>query len=217
MIENPFRPEHFERLDETADTDFYAQPRLVVHIDDGAIRAAGSLYAELLPPDGTILDLMSSWRTHLPDGLSAKQVIGLGMNAVEMDENPQLTSYVVEDLNADPRLPFDADQFDGVINTVSIQYLTRPLEVFAEVYRVLRPGAPFVITFSNRCFPTKAVRIWRSLGDREHVQLVAAYFRYSADWAELRAEERTPSGDYDGDPLFGVYARKKPVAASGFE
>lgn len=208
MRESPFRPEHFDRVDEAPDAEFYVQPRLVVHIDAGAIRAVERLYAEILPPHGSILDLMSSWRSHFPSDFPVERLLGLGMNAAEMAENPQLNEYAVHDLNADPRLPFASDQFDGAVDTVSVQYLTRPLEVFAEVHRVLRPGAPFIVTFSNRCFPTKAVRIWRGLGDREHLQLVAGYFQYSAEWTDLRAEQRTPSGAYDGDPLFAVHARK---------
>lgn len=211
MSGSPFLPEHFERIDAAPDAEFYAYPRLVVHIDDGAIQAAGELYAELLPPDGTILDLMSSWRSHIPPDFPVRRLVGLGMNAAEMDANPQLESYVVHDLNANPRLPFDDNQFDGAINTVSVQYLTRPLEVFADVHRVLRRGAPYIVTFSNRCFPTKAVRVWQALGDREHAQLVAAYFHYSAAWADLQAEDRT-SGGRGGDPLYAVHARKAASA-----
>ncbi len=209
MNESPFRPEHFERLDETADAEFYREPRLVVHIDTGAIAAAGRIYRSLLPAHACVLDLMSGWRSHLPVDLPLARVAGLGMNAAEMAANPQLSSYVVHDLNVDPCLPFGDDEFDGVINTVSVQYLTRPLEVFAEVYRVLRPNAPYVVTFSNRCFPTKAVRIWRSLGDDGHMQLVAAYFLQSAPWRDLHAVDCNPGAG--GDPLYAVYGRKAPA------
>jgi SAM-dependent methyltransferase len=209
MPQSPLRPEFFEREDEAPDDDFYAEPRLVLHIDEPAIAAVGALYAELLPPGGEILDLMSSWRSHLPAAFSVGTLVGLGMNATELAENPQLDRAVVQDLNRDPRLPFESESFDGAINTVSVQYLTRPLEVFAEVHRVLRPGAPFIVTFSNRCFPSKAVRIWRSLGDAEHVQLVAAYFQASAAWTALHAEDRSPNPGRS-DPLYAVHACKAP-------
>jgi SAM-dependent methyltransferase len=125
----------------------------VVHIDDGAIAALGQAYAELLPRAGTLLDLMSAWRSHLPPELEAAtglEVLGLGMNAEEMADNPQLERFVVHDLNREPTLPFRSEVFDGAMCAVSVQYLTRPIEVFAEVARVLKPGAPFVVSFSNR-------------------------------------------------------------------
>jgi len=211
MSEFAFQPEHFERVDETVDEEFYGQPRLVVHIDEDAIAAARELYRSLLPPQGRVLDLMSSWRSHLPQDLAFEKVVGLGMNAVEMGDNPQLSESVVHNLNTDPRLPFGRDEFDAAINTVSVQYLTRPVEVFAEVHRVLRPGSLYIVTFSNRCFPTKAVRIWRSLGDEGHAQLIAAYFRSSAAWSDLHAVYCNP--DATGDPLYAVYARKAEGAA----
>lgn len=208
--ENPFLPEHFERVDESSDAEFYATPRFVVHIDEQAIEAAGQAYASLLPKDGEVLDLMSSWRSHLPTDFPVSRLVGLGMNTDEMAGNPQLDEFVVRDLNAEPVLPFESDSFDGVIDTVSIQYLTRPLDVFAEVYRVLRPGAPFIVTYSNRCFPTKAVRIWTALDDKGHAQLIASYFLHSAPWSELKAYDCNPARG-SGDPLFAVHARK-PIA-----
>jgi SAM-dependent methyltransferase len=211
MSASPFKPEHFQRMDEAPDAEFYSQPRFVVHIDEGAIEATRRVYQSLLPAGGRILDLMSSWRSHLPSNGGYSAVVGLGMNAAEMAANPQLTSYVVQDLNRDPRLPFDAGAFDAAVNTVSVQYLTQPLAVFSDVYRVLRPGAPYVVTFSNRCFPTKAVSIWRALNDEGHAELIAAYFRYSAPWVDIHALDRNP-GAYDADPLYAVYARKSPAS-----
>ena len=147
-------PLAFARDDESPDADFYSVPRKVVHIDDGAIAALGALYAEVLPNDGRLLDLMSSWRSHLPQGFRA--VVGLGMNAEEMADNPQLASHVVHDVNRLSRLPFADAEFDGAMCAVSIQYVLHPVLLLREVRRVLRPGAPFVVSFSNRCFPTKA-------------------------------------------------------------
>ena len=148
-------PAAYARDDESPDDGFYVAPRRVVHIDEGAISALGRLYAEVLPVGGRLLDLMSSWRSHLPEGLVSREVVGLGLNAEEMADNPRLTSSIVHDVNRDPRLPFGNEEFDGAMCVVSIQYVTHPLLVFREVRRVLRPGAPFVVSFSNRCFPTK--------------------------------------------------------------
>jgi SAM-dependent methyltransferase len=198
-------PAAYTRDDESPDEHFYSFPRKVVHIDEGAIAALGRLYAELLPDGGRLLDLMSSWRSHLPGGLRFREVVGLGMNAEEMAENPQLTSSILHDLNRNPRLPFGDTEFDGAVCAVSIQYLTNPLPIFQEVGRVLRPGAPFVVSFSNRCFPTKAVAVWLSTTDRQHVELVRAYFEAAAGWGNVTEEDRSP-GDSD-DPLYAVWAR----------
>jgi SAM-dependent methyltransferase len=148
----------FERYDETPDEEFYRTPRFVTHIDDGAIAAVTQLYREFFPPDGEILDLMSSWISHLPPEVGYQRVIGLGMNEVELRRNERLDSYVVQNLNTAPRLPFGSGEFDGAGICVSIDYLTRPVEVLREVGRVLKVGAPVAITFSNRCFPTKSFR-----------------------------------------------------------
>jgi SAM-dependent methyltransferase len=197
-----FAPAAYARQDESTDDAFYLLPRRVVHIDDAAIAALGRLYAEVLPASGRLLDLMSSWRSHLPEGFHA---VGLGMNADEMADNPQLTRLVVHDVNRDPRLPFGDGEFDGATCAVSVQYLVHPLRVFREVARVLRPGAPFVVSFSNRCFPTKAVAIWLSMTDEEHAELVHAYFDAAGGFVEVTDEDR--SSDRYGDPLYAVWAR----------
>jgi SAM-dependent methyltransferase len=131
----------FARMDESDDVHFYAEPRLVTHIDDGAIVAVGELYEEL-GITGDVLDLMSSWISHLRQ--PPRTLAVLGMNPSELDANPMATTRVVHDLNADPRLPFDDGSFDDVVCCVSIDYLTRPIEVFRDVSRVLRPGGRFV-------------------------------------------------------------------------
>ncbi|CAN5468254.1 class I SAM-dependent methyltransferase [soil metagenome] len=193
----------FRRRDESPDPRFYSVARKVTHIDDGAIAAVTSLYAELLPEGAEVLDLMSSWRAHLPPA-AAGRVVGLGMNAEELADNPQLDEVLVADLNADPVLPFGDASFDAVVCCVSVQYLTRPTEVFAEVARVLRPDGPFVITFSNRCFPDKAVAAWMAGGDEDHVTLVSAYFECSVDFGPVEAGASRPGW---GDPLYAVWAR----------
>jgi SAM-dependent methyltransferase len=203
--ENAFPADYFRRQDDTDDSRFYVTPRKVVHIDDHAIEVLGELLTRTVPRGGVYLDLMSSWRSHLPAALKSKQVIGLGMNAEEMADNPQLAEYVVQNLNHDPKLPFADGQFDAVICTVSVQYLTRPVEVFSEVYRVLRPGGAMVVSFSNRCFPTKAVNIWLRMNDTQHLALVTRYFELSGAWAGLYAEQHVAPLT---DPLFAVSARK---------
>jgi hypothetical protein len=126
----PFAPQHFRRQDEQDDRLFYRVARLATHIDDHAIAAVRQLYEELLPPDGTILDLMSSWKSHLPDELARRRVVGLGLNETELRENDQLDAWVVHDVNRDPQLPLPDAEFDAVVMAVSVQYLVHPIEVF---------------------------------------------------------------------------------------
>ncbi len=204
MPRHAFPPGFFDRADPTTDTEFYAFPRLVTHIDDGAIAAVGDLYAEL-QLTGSVLDLMGSWVSHFrtaPEHLTV-----LGMNEQELAANPQAAATVVHDLNADPVLPFETESFDAAVCCVSVDYLTRPLEVFADLTRVLRPGAPFVATFSNRCFPTKAIRGWLESTDEQHCEIVVDYFRLSGGWDEPTVERRSRLMQF-GDPLFAVWARK---------
>ncbi|GAB4212743.1 MAG: class I SAM-dependent methyltransferase [Roseiflexaceae bacterium] len=200
-----FPQEYFERVDERDDDLFYQEARLVVHIDDRAIAATTQLFREYLPPGGAVLDLMSSWRSHLPPEVSFQRVSGLGMNETELRENPQLSDYVVQNLNRQPALPYPDATFDGCTLTVSVQYLTKPVEVFSEVRRVLRPGAPFLTVFSNRMFPTKAVAVWRALDDAGHMQLVQSYYQ-AAGFREISGLNRSPRGWWS-DPLFAVVGR----------
>ncbi len=190
----------FDRADPTPDSAFYRQPRLVEHIDEPAIDAVTSVYRDVLPGGGDVLDLMSSWVSHLPAEVAYASVVGHGMNAQELAANPRLTRWFVQDLNASPTLPLQTGAFDGACLCVSVQYLQRPTDVFREVGRVLRPGAPFVVSFSNRCFPTKAVAIWRALGGTDQQRLVGAYME-EAGLTGVTERAWTPAR---GDPLWVV-------------
>ncbi|HLK86974.1 MAG TPA: methyltransferase domain-containing protein [Candidatus Binataceae bacterium] len=207
-------PHFFRRLDESDDELFYLAPRRVVHIDEAAIETVKQIYCDRLPRGGAILDLMSSWRSHLPAELKPARVVGLGLNRAEMDDNPSLSEIVTHNLNRAPQLPFDSGSFDGAVLTVSVQYLIHPIEVFSEVGRTLRPGAPFIVTFSNRMFPTKAVAIWTQAGDRQRVDLVECYFTASAAFEKIEAIDRS-SGE--GDPIWAVlgYRKQSPGKPGG--
>ena len=195
--------EAFRRYDETPDEEFYRTPRLVAHIDDRAIAAVTQLYREFFPPGGSILDVMSSWISHLPADVSYGRVVGLGMNEVELRNNPRLDEYVVQNLNENPKLQFDDGKFDGMGICVSVDYLTDPVAVLREAGRVLKVGAPIVITFSNRCFPDKAVAIWHQLDDRGHMRLVEGYLREAGNFANVRSLDRSPRRMFS-DPLYAV-------------
>jgi SAM-dependent methyltransferase len=192
----------FDRADPGDDAWFYGPPRLVTHIDDDAIAAVGALYDEL-QLHGEVLDLMGSWVSHFV--AAPQRLTVLGMNADELAANRQAATTVVHDLNSDPRLPFADDAFDGAVCCVSVDYLVHPLEVFADVARVVRPGGVFVCTFSNRCFPTKAIRGWLATTDEQHCEIVSEYFRRAGGWDEPVAQRRTPP-EHRGDPLFAVWA-----------
>ncbi|WP_218082450.1 class I SAM-dependent methyltransferase [Anthocerotibacter panamensis] len=180
----------FARVDEGDDRLFYQAPRLVQHIDAGFIQTLQQLFREVIPPNAVILDLMSSWVSHLPEDLPVRQVIGLGLNAAELAANPQLERFTVQNLNLDPYLPYPDATFDVVLNTVSIQYVTRPLVLMGEVRRVLKPGGRAIVSFSNRMFPTKAVAVWRERSDEEHCALVMAYFEQCGGFINIRSMRR---------------------------
>jgi SAM-dependent methyltransferase len=196
-------PEAFGRYDESPDEEFYRLPRFVTHIDDHAIAAVTQLYRGFFPAGGAILDLMSSWVSHLPPEIEYRRVVGLGMNAKELEKNPRLDEFVVQNLNRTPELPFGNAEFDGVGICVSIDYLTRPAEVLREVGRVLRLGSPVVVTFSNRCFPTKAVAVWHQLDDRGHMLLVERYLEDAGNFTNIRSLDRSPRRLFT-DPLYAV-------------
>lgn len=200
--------EAFRRYDETPDTDFYRTPRLVTHIDKGAVAAVAQLYREWFLPGARVLDLMSSWVSHLPSEVDYSGVVGLGMNAQELVANTRLDGWLVQNLNENPILPFPEGAFDACGICVSVQYLTDPVAVLREAGRVLTPGSPLVITFSNRCFPTKAVAVWQMLSDNDHLQLVANYLTDAGNWADITLLDRSPNPG-KSDPLFAVVARRR--------
>ena len=197
----------FERDDDRDDAAFYAPPRLVTHIDDAAIAAVGGLYAELgidgdAPRPLRVLDLMSSWVSHFRT--PPAELVVLGMNASELAANDAATERIVHDLNADPRVPLPDGDVDAAVCCVSVDYLVRPIEVLADVGRVLRPGGVLALTFSNRCFPTKAVRGWLYTPEARRGELVAELVRRAGGFTEPTIALRTPPGP--GDPLWAVTA-----------
>lgn len=191
----------FAKQDTGDDIAFYAPPRLVTHIDAGATAALTDFYRLILPDSGRLIDLMSSWVSHLPADRSYAEIVGHGMNAAELAANPRLSRWFVQNLNANAALPLDDSSFDAALCCVGVQYLQQPLAVFGGVRRVLVPGAPFVVSFSNRCFPTKAVAIWRALDTDGHAALVKLYLE-RAGFADVRVD-RIADGR-TGDPLVAV-------------
>jgi SAM-dependent methyltransferase len=204
-------PAMFAKVDDSPDEQFYIEPRLVVHTDDHFIETLSHFFSLHLPPQAQILDLMSSYKSHLPTDYKPAKVIGLGMNAPEMQTNSQLTEFVIHNLNINPILPFPDASFDVVLNTVSVQYMTHPVEVFREVGRVLKPDGLCIISFSNRMFATKAVYIWRALSEERRVDLVKQYLAEAGNFDLLEVTEDIDKRHHSGGILALLYNSKDPV------
>jgi SAM-dependent methyltransferase len=209
-------PQEIQKVDLTDDLLFYEVPRLVYHTDESFVGKLQGLLEKILPPQAEILDLMSSWVSHLPAGYQAKRVVGHGMNKLELSQNPVLQDYFVQNLNENPILPLEDQSFDIVLNTVSIQYLQRPVEVLQEVHRVLKPGGLVVISFSNRMFPTKAIQAWCARSDDERLDLVTRYVQAAGGFENIQAHAQSSSAPnawwmpwaQTEDPFFAVVAYK---------
>jgi SAM-dependent methyltransferase len=210
------RPEQRAKLDPTEDTLFYSFPRFVTHVDRGFIEQLTNLYREKLLPNSRVLDLMSSWVSHLPDEVEFAHVEGQGMNEEELAKNPRLNHYFVQDLNKNPQLPlFDRD-FDAVLCAVSVQYLQYPEAIFSEIHRILKPEGIAIVSFSNRMFYQKAIAAWRDSDDFSHIQLVKSYFQSIPSFTSPEVIVRQSSlpsflqmfGMMGSDPFYAVLARK---------
>jgi len=209
----------FGRQDQGRDADFYVNPRFVDHVDRRAGMSIRQLYADLIAPESDVLDLMSSWNSHLPSDLTLRSVTGLGMNRTELDANGRLDRRVVRDINRHPVLPFEDETFDAAVCSLSVEYLTDPLTVFNEVARVLKSQGVFVVTFSNRWFPPKVIELWTALHEFERMGLVLEYFLQSGRFTgletfALRGYPRPIEDKYfpqirHADPVYAVWGRKK--------
>ncbi|HZG37128.1 MAG TPA: class I SAM-dependent methyltransferase [Nodosilinea sp.] len=210
------QPDQRTKLDDSSDLSFYDAPRFVTHVDDGFIQQLTELYRDRLTPNSRIFDMMSSWVSHLPADVAFEWVEGHGMNTEELAKNPRLNHYFVQDLNKNPKLPLDDQSFDAVLNTVSVQYLQQPEVVFAEIYRILKPGGIAIVSFSNRMFYQKAIAAWRDGSETRRVNLVKGYFGSVPGFSNPEVVTHTPSvpaflqmlGMPGGDPFYAVIAER---------
>ncbi|MDJ0902003.1 MAG: methyltransferase domain-containing protein [Xenococcus sp. MO_188.B8] len=210
------RPENRTKLDPSNDSDFYSVPRLVTHVDEGFIDQLTELYREKLQPNTRILDLMSSWVSHLPEDMEFDHVEGHGMNHEELKKNPRLSSYFVQNLNRNPQIPLQDEDFDAVLITVSVQYLQYPEAVLAEIHRLLKPEGIVIISFSNRMFYQKAIAVWRDGTEASRVALVKKYLKAIPGFSEPEVVARQSSvpnflamlGLVGADPFYAVIAQK---------
>lgn len=209
-------PDQRTKLDLTDDTLFYDAPRFVTHVDESFIQQLTDLYRERLQPNTRIFDLMSSWVSHLPDDLQFAHVEGHGLNQDELDRNPRLDHFFVQNLNQNPKLPLEDQSFDAVLNTVSVQYLQYPEAVFSEIHRILKPGGIAIVSFSNRMFFQKAIAAWRDGSERDRVELVKCYFKAVPGFSEpevIAKQAQVPSilqmlGMPGGDPFYAVISTR---------
>lgn len=211
-------PHQRTKLDNTDDTQFYDYPRLVTHVDAGFIQQLTDLYRQYLQPGFTILDLMSSWVSHLPEDISFTQVVGHGLNAEELAKNPRLDNYFVQNLNQDLQLPQGDRSFDAVLIAVSVQYLQYPEAIFSEIHRVLKPNGVVIVSFSNRMFYQKAIQAWREGTDHQRLQLVQSYISSVEGLSSPQIiSNHSPQstllswmGLGGGDPFFAVVSQRIP-------
>ena len=218
---NPiFQQDAFSRMDESDDSRFYSMDRFVSHIDGMALQTVEKLIGELIIEEKpVILDLMAGWDSHIPSRLKPSRVVGLGLNRNELYENKALSKGIIHDINKNPTLPFPDETFDAVINTVSVDYMIKPIQVFLHVGRILKPGGVFLVIFSNRMFAQKAVKIWRESSEDERVLLVEDFFRATGMFEKpsvflSKGKPRPKDDKYAGfdipsDPIYAVYADRK--------
>jgi len=232
-----FSEDSFSRLDESDDSIFYSRDRFVQHLDSLALSTVEKIIQELvIEKTPAILDLMASWDSHIPPTIQAETVVGLGLNRNELARNETLTDWVYHDLNKDPSLPFPDNTFDVVLNVVSVDYMTKPFDVFREVNRILKPGGLFLVIFSSRLFEQKAVKIWRQSSEEERILLVEEFFTRDGTFTrpQLFTSKGKPRPKDDkyahlgipSDPIYAVYAEKKgdkrqerprPTSAESYE
>ncbi|KAE8449663.1 hypothetical protein EG329_007993 [Mollisiaceae sp. DMI_Dod_QoI] len=207
-----YTSQDFRRQDEGSDSQWYSQPRFVQHIDDGAIATLKSYYGSIIKPSHSVLDICSSWVSHLPDGMKPQSMVGIGMNKEELARNGHLTKFFVKDLNMSPSLQeVSNESIDVVICNVSVDYLTQPISIFKEMHRVLKTDGTAHMAFSNRCFPTKVIGKWTGMSDGERRKWVGGYFWASGGWKDVEEVilKEGKSAFWGGeDPLFVVRARK---------
>lgn len=203
----------FVRDDETPDAEFYLTQEDLPSLDSLALVTIEDIYAELIPKGARVLDLMAGTNSHIPDEVEPKSVVGLGLNKKELDANPALTDRVVHDLNANPKLPFQDKEFDVVVNALSVEYMTHPLEIFDEVTRIVKPAGRFIVVFSNRIFPPKTVSIWKRSSEEERQALVRGLFASSENFLLEGMSESKGKPRPADDPLYMMGIPSDPIYA----
>ena len=195
------------------DEIFYQQPRFVHHLSDSFRNRLTSLYSEYLLNHHIILDLMSSWVSHLPSNISYKKVIGHGMNEAELSSNERLDKFFVQNLNKKQNMPIEDSSVDVGLIVAGWQYLQYPEKVSLELSRVIKSDSLLIISFTNRAFWTKAPNIWTYSSEEKRIEYVTSVLTSNGWRIEKILNEKTQDkklfGFYssESDPFFSVIAR----------
>ncbi len=206
-----FDESDFARDDETNDAEYHKNKGSLDKLDAVARAVIGDFFEDLIPKHANILDLMAGADSHIKEELKPSSVTGLGLNEAELDANPALTTKTIHDVNADTKLPFDDETFDVVVNTNAVQYVKRPIELFSEVARVLKPGGTVAVVFSNRMFPQRAVHIWRKKNDAERIDIVKDYLSVNDKFFPSRTMETTGKPRPEDDEFYSLGIPSDPI------
>jgi SAM-dependent methyltransferase len=208
-ITNPYPPDYFVRPDERDDALFFASPHPELTLDGAGQLLLTNAYEDLLPASGLILELYTGLHSYLPlEHIQPELVVGLGLNTAVFPANPQLDQYIYHNPNRHPALPFANDSFDAILCPLALPYLTQPLTLFQEVWRVLAPAGRFLLCFTNRTVARKTTAVWQQTDDTQHLQLVASYFNLTGPWRDLNARLKATTTSDDPNPLFIMWASK---------
>ena len=202
-----------EKIDTSDDQIFYQQPRYVHHLSEPFRSRLTSLYSEYLLKHHVILDLMSSWVSHLPTNIRYKKVIGHGLNEAELITNKRLDRFWIQNLNKTQNMPIEDSCIDVGLIVAGWQYLQYPEKVSLELSRIIKPDSFLIISFTNRAFWTKSPNIWTYSSEENRMEYVNSVLTSSGWTIEKLLNEKTYEkklfGLYsvESDPFFSVIAR----------
>lgn len=201
----------FLRKIEDDDAVFYDAVDSKPPVDQVAIEQLKLFFAHQLKDNTKILDLMAAPDSYLPEQFTLLDVTGLGVKESDMQQNPVLNHRVVHDLNRSPKLPFEDHEFDTIICSFAIEYMTKPQKVFLELSRILKPGGKVIISFSEHFYQKKVIALWEDVHPFERMGVVLEYFRQSGQFENLRSESIRGLIKNDDDPFISKNAYSCPL------
>ena len=201
------------KSDISDDEIFYQQPRFVHHLSDSFRTRLTNLYSEYLLKHYIILDLMSSWVSHLPPNIRYKKVIGHGLNQAELSSNERLDSFFVKNLNKKQNMPIEDSSIDVGLIVAGWQYLQYPEKISLELSRIIKSDSLLIISFTNRAFWSKSPNIWTYSSEVKRIEYVTSILIDNGWRIEKILNEKTYQENLFGlynsesDPFFSVIAR----------
>ena len=205
--------EERDKIDDSDDQIFYQNPRYVNHLSFSFRNRLTNLYSKYLYSNNVILDLMSSWVSHLPTNTKYKKIIGHGMNESELRANKRLDSFWVQNLNKIQILPIEDSSVDTGLIVAGWQYLQYPEKISLELSRIIKKDSLLIISFSNRAFWTKSPNIWTNSSEEGRIEYVKKVISSNGWSVEKILNEKTYDNKLFGlnflesDPFFSVIAR----------